>query len=118
MKNTTKGQWNVGRLITMKHVRIALSLTLCIICLFGLSRGIVQAQQGWTLASAAAPYRGKTIRALFLDRAGFVAAENMIPAFEQSTGIKVQFDITTNDKAHEQQTLDFTADRPQYDITL
>jgi len=79
---------------------------------------IIAKQSTWDLAKAAEPYRGVEINAFFLERPGYVAAVQMIPEFEEITGIKVNHDTTPYENAHEKQVIDFTGGTAQYDIVL
>lgn len=81
-------------------------------------RGSSRAQAGWTLAAAAEPYRGQSINCFFLERPGYKAAEAMIPAFEEITGITVNFEVTPYENSREKQVLDWTAQSGQYDVSL
>jgi len=76
------------------------------------------ADANWTLEKAAEPYRGTTIRAVFLDRPGYRAAAKMLPEFERRTGIKVEYDTIPYENSHEKQVLDFTSGNPNYDVVL
>jgi multiple sugar transport system substrate-binding protein len=63
----------------------------------------------WTLEEAAAPYKGTTIKAIFLDRPGYAAAIKLLPDFEKRTGIKVSYETVPYENSRERQVLDFTA---------
>ena len=65
--------------------------------------------QAWTLEEAAAPYKGTTIKAIFLDRPGYAAAIKLLPDFEKRTGIKVSYETVPYENSRERQVLDFTA---------
>ncbi|WP_366656036.1 sugar ABC transporter substrate-binding protein [Fodinicurvata sp. EGI_FJ10296] len=65
--------------------------------------------QDWDLATAAEPYSGTTINAIFLDRPGYRAAIELIPEFEEATGINVEWEILPYENSRERQVLDFTA---------
>src|SRR5687767_7792339 len=45
--------------------------------------GVGSQAAAWSLEEAAAPYKGTTIRALFLDRPGYAAAIKILPEFEE-----------------------------------
>ena len=45
--------------------------------------------QDWSLEEAAKPYAGTELEVVFLLRPGYEAAEQMLPEFEEKTGIKV-----------------------------
>ena len=77
-----------------------------------------RAQGGWSLKEAAAPYAGTEIKAFFLERPGYVAAQKLIPQFEAETGIKVTWDVTPYENSLEKQTLDFTGGTAQFDVVL
>ncbi|MCB9958519.1 MAG: sugar ABC transporter substrate-binding protein [Rhodospirillaceae bacterium] len=65
--------------------------------------------QDWTLEGAAEPYAGTTIDAIFLDRPGYRAIIELLPAFEEATGITVNYEILPYENSRERQVLDFTA---------
>ncbi|MCA8910021.1 MAG: sugar ABC transporter substrate-binding protein [Rhodospirillaceae bacterium] len=65
--------------------------------------------QDWTLAGAAEPYAGTTIDAIFLDRPGYRAIIELLPEFEEATGITVNYEILPYENSRERQVLDFTA---------
>ena len=67
------------------------------------------AAHAWTLEEAAAPYKGTTIKAIFLDRPGYAAAIKLLPDFEKRTGIKVSYETVPYENSRERQVLDFTA---------
>lgn len=71
-----------------------------------LASGVVHA---WTLEEAAAPYKGTTIKAIFLDRPGYAAAIKLLPDFEKRTGITVSYETVPYENSRERQVLDFTA---------
>lgn len=101
------------------YLRKSLLITFLVTALLMLSLGVVvQAQDGWNLTDAAAPYKGVEIKAFFLERPGYVAAEQMIPEFEELTGIKVTWDTTPYENSLEKQTLDFTGGTAQFDVVL
>src|SRR5581483_11100673 len=99
--------------------KLLLSLLLIIVPLIGIPTAAPTHAQGkWSLAEAAAPYKGTEIKAFFLERPGYVAAEKMIPEFEKETGIKVTWDTTPYENSLEKQTLDYTGGTAQYDVSL
>lgn len=49
----------------------------------------VPVEEVWSLEKAAAPYKGKTIKAIFEDWAAMRAEEGVVKKFEEITGIKV-----------------------------
>jgi multiple sugar transport system substrate-binding protein len=61
--------------------------------------------QEWSVATAAEPYQGTTIKALFLDRPGYAAAIELIPQFEEATGINVEWEILPYENSRERQIL-------------
>ena len=63
----------------------------------------------WSLKEAAEPYKGTTIKAIFLDRPGYAAAIKLLPQFEQEIGIKVEYEILPYENTREREVLDFTA---------
>lgn len=61
----------------------------------------------WSLEEAAAPYEGTTIKAIFLDRPGYAAAAELIPEFEERTGIDVTWETLPYENSRERQVLNF-----------
>ncbi len=61
----------------------------------------------WTLEEAAEPYAGTEVDLLFLDRPGYKAALEMIPAFEEATGITVNITTVPYENALGEQVRDF-----------
>ena len=82
-----------------------------------LSTGLASAQ-GWSVSEAAEPYRGTTIRALFLDRPGYDAAITLLPQFEEATGIQVVWETLPYENSRERQVLDFTTMSAEFDVAL
>lgn len=74
-----------------------------------LAAGAGASAQSWDVATAAEPYAGTTINAIFLDRPGYRAAIELIPQFEEATGIDVEWEILPYENSRERQVLDFTA---------
>ncbi len=74
--------------------------------------------QQWSLAEAAKPYAGTTIKAIFLDRPGYKAAAKLIPEFEKITGIKVTNEVIPYENTREKIVLDMTAQGGEYDVVL
>jgi multiple sugar transport system substrate-binding protein len=72
----------------------------------------------WNLAEAAKPYRGMTVTASFMPRPGYEAAIKLIPEFEKLTGIKVKWESIYYEKLREALVLNFTRDKPKFDIIL
>ena len=63
----------------------------------------------WTLEEAAKPYAGTTVDVVFLLRPGYEAAEEMLPEFEEKTGIKVNIIKHPYENALGEQVRDFVA---------
>ena len=61
--------------------------------LLAVSLSTQAAAQAWSLKTAAAPYAGTTVSAIFLDRPGYKAAAALIPQFEKETGIKIKAEV-------------------------
>ena len=82
----------------------ALSLSAALLA----STSVAQAQ-GWSLAEAAKPYAGTELEVVFLLRPGYEAAEQMLPEFEEQTGIKVNIIRQPYENALGLQVQDFVA---------
>jgi len=67
-----------------------------------------QAQE-WSLEEAAKPYAGTTVDVVFLLRPGYEAAEQMLPEFEQMTGIDINIIKHPYENALGEQVRDFVA---------
>jgi multiple sugar transport system substrate-binding protein len=79
----------------------------------------VRAQEGsFDYAAAAEPYQGVTIGAPFLDRPGYAAALQMLPEFQETTGITVNVETMPYENSREKQVLDFTGGTGLYDVVL
>jgi multiple sugar transport system substrate-binding protein len=89
-------------------------LTACLL----LSLGGLAGAQEWNVAEAAAPFEGTTIKALFLDRPGYVAAQQLIPQFEEATGIDVEWEVLPYENSREREILDFTSATAEFDVVL
>lgn len=76
------------------------------------------AAQDWSLLAAAAPFEGTTIKALFLDRPGYVAAQELIPQFEEATGIDVEWEVLPYENSREREVLDFASGTADFDVVL
>jgi multiple sugar transport system substrate-binding protein len=66
----------------------------------------------WTteeLTAAAAPYSGSELNVVFLDRPGYRAIIELLPQFEEATGITVNYEIVPYENSRERQVLDFTS---------
>jgi multiple sugar transport system substrate-binding protein len=77
--------------------------------------GSPPAHAEWAINKAAAPYSGTQINAIFLDRPGYRAVIKLLPEFEKSTGIKVNYEIVPYENAREKEVLNFTS---KGDLTL
>lgn len=71
--------------------------------------GTGSAAQEWSLEEAAKPYAGTELEVLFLDRPGYAAAIQMLPEFEEATGIKVNYTTVPYENALGEQVRDFVA---------
>lgn len=69
--------------------------------------GAATAAGAWTLEEAAAPYSGTEVNVLFLDRPGYAAALEMIPEFEEATGITLNVTTVPYENALGEQVRDF-----------
>jgi len=63
----------------------------------------------WSLEEAAAPYAGTQVNVIFLDRPGYRAIIDLLPEFQERTGITVNYEISPYENARERQVLDFAA---------
>ena len=63
--------------------------------------------EAWDIAKAAAPYKGTQLNVIFLDRPGYRAIIKLLPEFEQTTGIKVNYEIVPYENTREKQVLNF-----------
>lgn len=82
----------------------SLSLTAALLA----STSVAQAQ-GWSLEEAAKPYAGTELEVVFLLRPGYEAAEEMLPEFEEKTGIKLNIIRQPYENALGVQVQDFVA---------
>ncbi len=73
---------------------------------------------GWSLKEASAPYKGTQIKAIFLDRPGYAAAQKLIPQFEQETGIDVVWEVIPYESSRERQVLNFASQGGEVDVAL
>ncbi len=73
---------------------------------------------GWSLKDAAAPYKGMTINVVVLDRPSYVAEKQLIPQFEQETGINVKTTTYPYESTLKAETLNFVSNSNQYDGIL
>jgi multiple sugar transport system substrate-binding protein len=69
--------------------------------------GLGTAAQAWSLEEAAVPYAGTEVNVLFLDRPGYNAALEMIPKFEEATGITLNVTTVPYENALGEQVRDF-----------
>ena len=74
-----------------------------------MSSTALTAQAEWSLEKAAKPYAGTEIDVVFLLRPGYEAAEQMLPEFEEKTGIKVNIIKHPYENALGEQVRDFVA---------
>ncbi|WP_281827207.1 ABC transporter substrate-binding protein [Jannaschia rubra] len=88
------------------RVKSALALTTALTVV---SPAVAQDQSGWSLAEAAEPYAGTTVDVVFLLRPGYEAAKEMIPAFEEETGIEINITDLPYENALGEQVRDFVA---------
>jgi multiple sugar transport system substrate-binding protein len=61
----------------------------------------------WSLEEAAEPYAGTEVNVVFLDRPGYAAAIEMLPEFEERTGISVNITTMPYENALGEQVRDF-----------
>jgi multiple sugar transport system substrate-binding protein len=93
---------------------IALLLALALVALFAADAKA----RAWSLAQAAEPYRGVTIKASFMPRPGYEAAIALIPEFEAQTGIHVEWETIYYEDLRRALVLGFTSERPKFDVVL
>jgi multiple sugar transport system substrate-binding protein len=98
------------------HFKIAVAFGIAAIA--GTLVARTTAQGAWTLAEAAKPYAGVTIKAVYLDRPGYKAAAKLVPEFEKITGIKVENEVIPYENTREKMVLDFTSKAGTYDVAL
>ncbi len=81
---------------------------------------IIAAASGSTfsLAAAAAPYKGMTITVVGLDRPSYAAAQKLTPQFEKETGINVKWVIFPYESTLKEETLNFVSNSQQFDVIL
>ncbi len=72
----------------------------------------------WSLATAAAPYKGVNVSAVALDRPSYVAERALLPEFERETGIHVSLTTYPYESTLEAETLNFVSKSDQYDAIL
>ncbi len=73
--------------------------------------------QAWSLEEAAKPYAGTEIEVVFLLRPGYEAAKEMLPEFEEKTGIKINIIDHPYENSLGEQVRDFVA-QGDLDIAL
>ncbi len=73
------------------------------------STALATAAGAWSLEEAAAPYAGTQVNVIFLDRPGYRAIIDLLPEFQERTGITVNYEISPYENARERQVLDFAA---------
>jgi len=83
----------------------------------GLAGAAATTAGAWTLEEAAEPYAGETVDVVFLLRPGYEAAEQMLPEFEERTGIDVNVVKHPYENALGEQVRDFVA-TGDFDIAL
>lgn len=67
------------------------------------------AASAWSLEEAAEPYAGTTLDVIFLLRPGYEAAKEMLPEFEERTGIKLNITDMPYENALGEQVRDFVS---------
>lgn len=72
----------------------------------------------WTLARAAEPYRGVTLRAIGESLPPLEAMAKLATSFEQETGIKVEVEMYEHSEAVNKVMLDLSSHRGRYDFIL
>jgi multiple sugar transport system substrate-binding protein len=72
----------------------------------------------WTLAGAAAPYRGVTLRTVGESLPPLEAMAKLAATFEQATGIKVEIEMYEHSEAVNKVMLDLNSRRGRYDFIL
>lgn len=73
--------------------------------------------KAWSLEEAAKPYAGTEVEVVFLLRPGYEAAKQMLPEFEEKTGIKINIIDHPYENALGEQVRDFVA-QGDLDIAL
>lgn len=72
----------------------------------------------WTLANAAKPYKGITLRTIGESLPPLEAMAKLAPQFEQETGIKVEIEMYEHSEAINKVMLDLNSRRGRYDFIL
>jgi multiple sugar transport system substrate-binding protein len=75
-----------------------------------------EAAAGWSLAEAARPYRGMTIKAASVTHWANNAVQPLIPEFERETGIKVDFEYLERTALNAKLDVELGAKTGAYDI--
>ncbi len=96
-------------------VAITAAAALCMGAVQGM--GAARAQT-WSLASAAAPYKGTAITVVGLDRPSYKIAQQLTPQFEKETGIRVTWNIFPYEDTLKEETLNFVSNSQQFDAIL
>lgn len=74
--------------------------------------------RAWSLAEAAAPYKGTAITVVGLDRPSYKIAQQLTPQFEKATGIHVTWNIFPYEDTLKEETLNFVSSSQQFDAIL
>jgi len=74
------------------------------------------ASSGWSLAEAARPYRGTTIKAISVTHSANNATQPMIAEFEKETGIKVDFEYVERTVMNAKLDVELGAKTGAYDL--
>lgn len=72
----------------------------------------------WSLSEAAAPYKGSTIHLIGEDYPPLQAIEQLKPAFEQETGIKVEVERYEAEAVLQKITFDLNSNTGRYDLII
>jgi multiple sugar transport system substrate-binding protein len=95
----------------MSHVS---SIALAAALAFGT---VIDDAKAWSLEEAAKPYAGTEVEVVFLLRPGYEAAKQMLPEFEEKTGIKINIIDHPYENSLGEQVRDFVA-QGDLDIAL
>lgn len=74
--------------------------------------------RAWSLAEAAAPYKGTSITVVGLDRPSYKIAQQLTPEFEKATGIHVSWNVFPYEDTLKEETLNFVSSSQQFDAIL
>lgn len=80
--------------------------------------GAPEAPEEWTLATAAEPYQGETLRLIGEALPPLEALEQLKGEFEEITGVEVVIEGLGHEEAVEKVTLDFAGQTGVYDVVL